>query len=68
MASSMRKRMTRDFQKQIYKTCGIHTLILTAYRDEKRDVRVSMSVTHQITLTICMYSIDTLVVTMEMNS
>ena len=68
MASSMRKRMTRDFQKQIYKTCGIHTLILTAYRDKKRDVRVSMSVTHQITLTICMYSIDTLVVTMEMNS
>jgi len=40
MASSMRKRMTWDFQKQIYKTCGIHTLILTAYRDEKRDVRV----------------------------
>ncbi len=42
MASSMHKRMTRDFQRQIFKNCGIQTLILTAYKDEDGSVRAVM--------------------------
>ncbi len=37
----MRKRMTRDFQRQIHRTCGVHTLVLAAYKDEKGDIRAA---------------------------
>ncbi|KAH9009802.1 hypothetical protein EDB85DRAFT_1902737 [Lactarius pseudohatsudake] len=34
MASSMRERIIQDFQIQLHKTCGIRSLVLTAYEAE----------------------------------
>jgi hypothetical protein len=42
MASSMRKRIIQDFQSQLYKTCGIRTLVLTAYEGEDNDLNVAL--------------------------
>jgi hypothetical protein len=42
MASSMRKRIIQDFQSQLYKTCGIRTLVLTAYEGEDNNLKVSL--------------------------
>lgn len=42
MASSMRKRIIEDFQSQLYKTCGIRTLVLTAYEAEDNDLKVAL--------------------------
>ena len=44
MASSMRKRIIQDFQSQLYKTCGIRTLVLTAYEGEDNNLKVSLYV------------------------
>ena len=44
LASSMRQRIIEDFQRQLYKTCGIRTLVLTAYEGEEHDLRVGMCV------------------------
>ena len=42
MAASMRKRIIQDFQSQLYKTCGIRSLVLTAYESEDHDLKISM--------------------------
>ena len=42
MASSMRKRIIQDFQSQLFKTCGVRTLVLTAYEDEDNNLKVGM--------------------------
>ncbi|KAH9009281.1 hypothetical protein EDB84DRAFT_1571316 [Lactarius hengduanensis] len=35
MASSMRERIIQDFQGQLYKTCGIRSIVLTVYESEE---------------------------------
>ena len=40
----MRKRMIHDFQSQLFKMCGIRTLVLTAYEGEDQELKVSMYV------------------------
>jgi hypothetical protein len=42
MASSMRKWIIQDFQSQLYKMCGICSLVLTAYESEDHDLKVRM--------------------------
>ena len=44
MATSMRKRIIHDFQSQLFKTCGIQTLVLTAYEGEDQELKVGMCV------------------------
>ena len=44
MATSMRKRIIHDFQSQLFKTCGIRTLVLTAYEGEDQELKVGMCV------------------------
>ena len=39
-----RRRIVRDFQTQLYRTCRIHSTILVAYEDEDGNVRASMYV------------------------
>lgn len=38
----MRKRIIQDFQKQLYKTCGVRSLVLTAYEGEDHNLKVGM--------------------------
>ena len=40
----MRKRMIHDFQSQLYKMCGIRSLVLTAYEGEDQELKVGMYV------------------------
>lgn len=40
----MRQRIIEDFQRQLFRTCGIRTLVLTAYEGEEHDLRVGMYV------------------------
>ena len=42
MAASMRKRIIQDFQSQLYRTCGICSLVLTAYESEDHDLKIAM--------------------------
>jgi hypothetical protein len=42
MAASMRKRIIQDFQSQLYKTCGVRTLVLTAYEGEDNNLKVGL--------------------------
>jgi hypothetical protein len=42
MASSMCKQIIRDFQNQLFKTCGIRSLVLTAYEGEDGDLKVAL--------------------------
>ncbi|KAN0131057.1 hypothetical protein V8E53_011193 [Lactarius tabidus] len=42
MASSMHKRIIQDFQRQLFKTCGIRTLVLTAYKGEDEHLNICM--------------------------
>jgi hypothetical protein len=42
MASSMRKRIIQDFQSQLYRTCGVRTLVLTAYEGEDNNLKLSL--------------------------
>jgi hypothetical protein len=42
MASSMRQRIIHDFQRQLFKICGIRTLILTAYENEERLLSIAL--------------------------
>lgn len=38
----MRKRIIQDFQGQLYKTCGIRSLVLTAYEGEENNLNVAL--------------------------
>ncbi|KAI9447519.1 hypothetical protein H4582DRAFT_2051264 [Lactarius indigo] len=40
MASSLRERIIQDFQSQLYKTCGICSIVLTAYKGEDNDLKI----------------------------
>lgn len=42
MASSMRERIIEDFQSQLYKTCGIRSLVLTAYEGEDDTLKIGL--------------------------
>ena len=42
MASFMRKQIMQDFQKQLYKTCGNCSLVLTAYEGEDNDLKICL--------------------------
>ncbi|KAF8265608.1 hypothetical protein EI94DRAFT_1702359 [Lactarius quietus] len=50
MAASIRKRVIQDFQSQLYKTCGIHTLVLTAYEGEDGDLKVGLDDGHSTSI------------------
>lgn len=41
-SASYRARMVRDFQTQLFKTCGMRSVVLVGYQDETGDVRASM--------------------------
>ncbi|KAH9172395.1 hypothetical protein EDB89DRAFT_1906250 [Lactarius sanguifluus] len=43
MASSMRERIIQDFQSQLYRTCGIHSIVLTAYEGEDNNLKVGFN-------------------------
>jgi hypothetical protein len=38
----MHKRIIQDFQRQLFKTCGICTLVLTAYEGEDHDLNICL--------------------------
>ncbi|KAI9436269.1 hypothetical protein H4582DRAFT_2058933 [Lactarius indigo] len=40
MASSLCERIIQDFQSQLYKTCGIRSIVLTAYEGEDNDLKI----------------------------
>ncbi|KAF8263643.1 hypothetical protein EI94DRAFT_1703852 [Lactarius quietus] len=42
MASSLRKQIVQDFQRQLFKTCGICTLVLSAYKIEDNDLSIGL--------------------------
>ena len=42
MATSMHKWIIQDFQKQLYKTCGIHSMVLTAYEGKDHNLNIGM--------------------------
>ena len=42
MATSMRKQIIQDFQRQLFKTCGIHSLVLTAYEGKDNDLKICL--------------------------
>jgi hypothetical protein len=42
MAASMHKQIIQDFQRQLFKTCGIRTLVLTAYEGEDHDLNICL--------------------------
>ncbi|KAH9009809.1 hypothetical protein EDB84DRAFT_1570984 [Lactarius hengduanensis] len=42
MASSMRERIIEDFQSQLYKTCGIRSIVLTAYESEENNLKIGL--------------------------
>ncbi len=42
MATSMRSRIIRDFQTQLYNTCGVRSLVLTSFADEQQRIRAAM--------------------------
>ncbi|KAH8982338.1 hypothetical protein EDB86DRAFT_3086166 [Lactarius hatsudake] len=43
MASSMRERIIQDFQSQLYRTCGIRSIVLTAYEGEDNNLMVGFN-------------------------
>ncbi|KAI9433711.1 hypothetical protein H4582DRAFT_2060689 [Lactarius indigo] len=43
MASSMRERIIQDFQSQLYKTCGIRSIVLTAYEGEDNNLKIGFN-------------------------
>jgi len=38
----MRKRIIQDFQKQLYKICGVQTVVLSAYEDENNQLLLGL--------------------------
>jgi hypothetical protein len=42
MASSMCKRIIQDFQRQLYKTCGVRSLVLTVYEGEDETLKAGL--------------------------
>jgi hypothetical protein len=49
--AAVRGRIIRDFQSQLYKTCGIRTIVVLTYADEDGVPQVAMYVTYTRTLT-----------------
>ncbi|KAH9176173.1 hypothetical protein EDB89DRAFT_2065978 [Lactarius sanguifluus] len=43
MASSMREWIIQDFQSQLYRTCGIRSIVLTAYEGEDNNLKVGFN-------------------------
>ncbi|KAH8978646.1 hypothetical protein EDB86DRAFT_3151891 [Lactarius hatsudake] len=43
MASSMRERIIEDFQSQLYKTCRIRSIVLTAYESEDNNLKIGFN-------------------------
>ncbi|KAH8985230.1 hypothetical protein EDB86DRAFT_2833172 [Lactarius hatsudake] len=43
MASSMREWIIEDFQSQLYKTCGICSIVLTAYESEDNNLKIGFN-------------------------
>jgi hypothetical protein len=41
-SAAFRRRIVRDFQTQLYKTCGMRSVVLVAYEDKDGNVRASM--------------------------
>ena len=39
-----RRRIVRDFQTQLYKACGMRSIILVAYEDDARNIRACLYV------------------------
>ncbi|KAF8261854.1 hypothetical protein EI94DRAFT_1809664 [Lactarius quietus] len=42
MASSLWKWIVQDFQRQLFKTCGIRTLVLSAYKTKDNDLSIGL--------------------------
>jgi hypothetical protein len=42
MAHSMCKRIIQDFQTQLFKSCGVRSLVLTSYVDLEKNVKGGM--------------------------
>jgi hypothetical protein len=42
MATSIRRQIIRDFQSQLFKTCGIRSLVLTAYEGDDKQLKVAL--------------------------
>jgi hypothetical protein len=42
--TAYRRRIIRDFQTQLFKTCGIRSIVLVAYEDETGTVRACLYV------------------------
>ena len=42
MANSIRAKMIRDFQDQLYRTCGVRCIILSAYENEDGKIVAGM--------------------------
>ena len=38
----MRKQIIQDFQRQLYKTCSICSLVLTAYEGKANDLKICL--------------------------
>jgi hypothetical protein len=38
----MCKQIIQDFQSQLYRTCGIRSLVLTAYESKDHDLKICM--------------------------
>ncbi|KAH8983595.1 hypothetical protein EDB86DRAFT_3085260 [Lactarius hatsudake] len=43
MASSMHERIIEDFQSQLYKTCRIRSIVLTAYESEDNNLKIGFN-------------------------
>ena len=46
MTASMQKWIIQDFQIPLFKTCGICSLVLTAYEGEDHDLNIYLYVMH----------------------
>ncbi|KAI9436915.1 hypothetical protein H4582DRAFT_2058387 [Lactarius indigo] len=42
MASSLHEQIIQDFQSQLYRTCRIHSIVLTAYEGEDNDLKIGL--------------------------
>ncbi|KAF8263807.1 hypothetical protein EI94DRAFT_1703734 [Lactarius quietus] len=42
MASSLHKWIVQDFQRQLFETCGIYTLVLSTYKTKDNDLSIGL--------------------------
>jgi hypothetical protein len=49
--SAIRGRIVRDFQTQLYKTCGVRTIVLLAYGTEDGKPQIAMYVDQPLLMT-----------------